>query len=104
MLTYEQFKAKLEDQCIYAINVLGRKIQQCRSSHEKNHCCPLGTKGTNRYPYIGLHIATAWDISLPNTALFINGFEGALPVILYGECDMRFYKLGKLYREKYVIV
>jgi len=42
MLTFKEFKAKLEDACLYAINHNKIKIQS--NAINANCCCPLGVK------------------------------------------------------------
>jgi hypothetical protein len=95
MLTFEQFKAKLEDACLFAINHDKLTI---RSYATSDRCsCPLGTKGTSRYP--GSCTAMRfWDISYIGANSFINGFSGHLRPFNY---DERYYNLGKIYRNKF---
>jgi hypothetical protein len=101
MLSFEQFKSKLEDQCLLVMNK--HKISISTLSGTGFHCCPLGSKAFNTLDWISLYPASpsaarVWDISEEQAHAFINAFGGD-PYL--NEYDRRYYNLGKLYRDKF---
>ena len=99
MLTFKEFKAKLEDACLYAINHNKIKIQS--NAINANCCCPLGVKERIKeychYPN-SARAARIWNIHRDEASAFILGFSN---FSIENCCNENYYNLGILYRNKF---
>jgi len=105
MLTFDEFKRKLEDECITAL-AAGYKINYGIGSHYErlSCCCPLGTKFANagiscRWP-LSSDAAYKWNISKEDAGSFMQGY-GSGPEEPYN--DNHYYNLGLAYKKKFIL-
>jgi hypothetical protein len=90
---FEQFRRELADVCTVFINNTGETI-----GHSGLDCrCPLGVLTLAYHPG-HLSAATAWGITPAEAAEFMAGFDG----LRLSWDDSKYYRLGKLYRERFV--
>jgi len=103
MLTFKEFKSKLEDECLRVINTTNYKIGQPYLARPEMKICPLGTRlirssdVNDGYFPCSTKSASIWKISQDQALSFISGYSG------YGasQYDMRYYNLGQAYRKKF---
>jgi hypothetical protein len=92
--TFEQFRRELADAVTVAINS-GRRIGK---DNRAGGCCPLGVRTDSPFPG-GFSAEAAWDIHPGEAWEFADGFDGDATG---DRGDSPFFKLGRLYRQRFV--